>query len=138
MKTFIDELDFLKKTVTIQWNIRRKKDLLLLPIKSEEKIHYATNILSILFEEKKNTKLVKWWKIIAQQPKAFENANIVNIKSVTIEHPKTSCKLSKTIKQAEKISQVSVAGKNSDSPLYSETEKKNFFGWNDLMLTIVM
>ena len=35
--------------------------------------------------------------------------------------------MSKTIKQAEKISQVSVAGKNSDSPLYSETEKKFFF-----------
>ena len=35
----------------------------------------------------KNTKLVKWSKIITQEPEALENPSIV-IKSVTIEHSK--------------------------------------------------
>ena len=34
---------------------------------------------------------------------ATEKPNIVDIKSVNIEHPKTSHKLSKTISQAEKV-----------------------------------
>ena len=42
-------------------------------------------------------------------------------------HLKTSCKFFKTIKQAEKVSQVSGVGKYSASPLYSETKKSNFF-----------
>ena len=42
-------------------------------------------------------------------------------------HPKTSCKFFKTIKQAEKVSQVSGVDKYSASPLYSETKKSNFF-----------
>ena len=46
------------------------------------------------------------------------------IKSVFIEHPKTSRNISKTIKQAEKASQVIGADKSSNSPLYSETKKK--------------
>ena len=48
------------------------------------------------------------------QPKAFENPNIVDIKSVITEHPKTSHKLSKTMKQAETL--------DSNSPLYSDTK----------------
>ena len=51
------------------------------------------------------TKLVKRSKLITQQPKTFENPNVLEIKSVTIEHPKISCKLSKTIRQAVKVSQ---------------------------------
>ena len=62
-------------------------------------------------------------KIIIQQTKNLENSNIVNLKSVSIEHFKTSCKLSKAIRQAEKVSQVSGVCKNSDSPLYNETKK---------------
>ena len=50
--------------------------------------------------------------------KTFENPNIVNIKSVIIEHPKTSHKLSKTIRQTEKVSEV-----GSNSSLYSDTKK---------------
>ena len=66
--------------------------------------------------------MVKRSKIIIQQPKALEIPNIVDIKSVTIENPKTSHKLSKTIRQAEKISQAG-AVKNCNSPLYIETKK---------------
>ena len=70
-------------------------------------------------EEKKNTKLVNWSKIITQQPKSLENPNIVEIKSVIIEHQKTSRKLSKVTRQAVKVSQVSGSGKNSDYSSYS-------------------
>ena len=54
----------------------------------------------------------------------MENPNIVDIKSVTIKRPRFSLKLSKSIRQAEKVSQVSDAGKNSDSNCYSKTKKK--------------
>ena len=50
---------------------------------------------------KKNWKSVKQSEITTYQPKTFENPNIVDIKSVITEHPKTSHKLSKTIRQAE-------------------------------------
>ena len=54
------------------------------------------------------------------------NLNIVVIESVPMEHRKTSQKLSKAIGKTEKISQVSETGKNSDSPLYSETKEVKF------------
>ena len=59
--------------------------------------------------------------------KNYRKLNIIDIKSVPLEHAKTSCKLSKTIRQAKKVSQVGGAGKNSTSPLYSETTKSDFF-----------
>ena len=34
---------------------------------------------------------MKWSKIATQQQKTIENLYIINIKSVFIEHPKTSC-----------------------------------------------
>ena len=43
-----------------------------------------------------------------------------------MEHRITSRKLSKAIGKTEKISQVSETGKNSDSPLYSETKEVKF------------
>ena len=46
--------------------------------------------------------------------KNFENPNIVDKKSVITEHPKTSHKLSKTIRQAEKV--------GSNNSLYSDTK----------------
>ena len=52
----------------------------------------------------------------------MENQNIIDIKWVTIEHPKSSCKSSKTIRQAKKISHASGSGKNS-SLFYDETTK---------------
>ena len=57
-------------------------------------------------------------KITTQQLKAVESPNIVDIKSVIIEPPKTSQKLFKTIRQAAKIFQVG-SGKYSNSFLYS-------------------
>ena len=62
-----------------------------------------------LFLRKKNRKLVKQSEIITYQPKTFDN---VDTTSVITEHPKTSLKLSKTIRQVEKVS--------SSSSLYSD------------------
>ena len=120
LKTIINELDLLKKAVIVQWNIWKRKDLLLLATKLIEKTldpcntkeHYQS------FLRKKNTKPIKQSKLITQQPKVFENPNIVEIKSVTTENPKASYKLSKTIKQVEKDYQV-----GSNSFLYSDTKK---------------
>ena len=62
-----------------------------------------------------------------QQPKYLENSNI-DIKSVTIEYPKTFHKFSKTIKHGKKVSQVVGAGRNFNSTLYSEiTKREDFF-----------
>ena len=71
---------------------------------------------------RKNIKSVKRSKIVTQQVKAIENPNIVDIKAVIIEHPKTSRKLSKTIRQAGNVSQ-EITDKSSNSPLDSETKK---------------
>ena len=49
---------------------------------------------------KKSKESVKQSEIITYQPKAFDT---VDIKSVITEHPKTSHKLSKTVRQAEKV-----------------------------------
>ena len=65
----------------------------ILPDLHNAKEHYQS------FTRKKNTKSVKQSIIITQQPKRFENPNIVDIESVFIEHPKVSHKLSKTIRQ---------------------------------------
>ena len=43
-------------------------------------------------------------EVITQQLKAIENSNIVHIQSVAIEHQKSTCKLSKAIRQAENVS----------------------------------
>ena len=51
-----------------------------------------------------STELLKRSKINTQQPKTLENQKTADIKSVFIEHPKTSRKLSKAIREAEKIS----------------------------------
>ena len=44
-----------------------------------------------------------------------------------MEHPRTSHKLSKAVRQTEKLSEISDAGKNFDIPLYGES--KQVFGW---------
>ena len=67
-----------------------------------------------LRELKKNGKSVKPTEIVTYQPK-----NIVDTKSVITELPKTSHKLSKTKKQAEKIAY--------NSSLYSNTKKGRVF-----------
>ena len=72
---------------------------------------------------KKKKKLINGSKIINQQPETIENLNITDIKSVTIEHVKNSCKLSKTIRQAKNVFQVGSASKNSNSPFFSKAKK---------------
>ena len=62
-------------------------------------------------------------KKIAQQPKAVVNLKILDIKSVFIEHQKTSRKLHKIMKQTKKVS----SGKNPTNRLYSETKKMKIF-----------
>ena len=66
--------------------------------------------------------MVKRSKMISQQIKAMENPNIPDIKSVTVEHTNVSRKLSKTIKQTEKVSQAG-SGKSYNSPLYGINEQ---------------
>ena len=55
------------------------------------------------FIKKRNTKSVKQSEITIYQPKTFENPRIIDIKSVITEPRKTSHKLSKTVRQAEKV-----------------------------------
>ena len=76
----------------------------------------------ILISREKNTKLVKRSKVITQQLKTIQkNPHIADRKWAIIEHLKISHKLFKTTRQVEKISLV-CAGKNSNSPLCSETK----------------
>ena len=99
-----------------------EKKLLSIATTLIEKIPDPSNI-------KKPTKLVKRSKIIFQQAKTLESPNIFGIKSAIMEHPETSHKLLKTIKQTEKVSQVSASGasKNFNSSLNSETNKSEGF-----------
>ena len=53
----------------------------------------------------------------------MENLNIIDINSVIIENPETSCKFSKTIRWAKKTSKVVGADKSSTRYLYSKTTK---------------
>ena len=93
-----------------------------IPDPCNAKEHYQSFII------KKNRKSVKQSEIITYQPKTFENQNIVDIKSVITEHPKTSHKLSKTIRQAEKV--------GSNSSLYSNTrQSKNFLNEKNVKIT---
>ena len=70
MKTIIEEVDLLKKTVIIQWN--RKKYLLSFATKltkKEYKAYYQ------FYLTRKSTKLMKRSKVTFQQPKILENPN---------------------------------------------------------------
>ena len=64
-------------------------------------------------------------KIITERLKA-KNPSIADIKSVTIEHPKTSHILSKNTRQTEKVSLVGSC-KSSNKPLNTETKKSENF-----------
>ena len=82
---------------------QKKKHIQIFPIKLAEKIPDPRNAKENYqsFIKNKNTTPVKQLKTITQQPKTFQKPNIVDIKSVIIEYPKTSYKLSKTIIQTE-------------------------------------
>ena len=73
MKNIIEELSFLKKTVIVQWNIRRKKNSYCLQTKLIEKIPDAATTKQCYqtFLKNKNKKGVKWLKIITQQSKLW-------------------------------------------------------------------
>ena len=89
------------------------KDLILLANKLIEKVPDPRNTKEHCesFLRKKNKKSVRQSKIITYQPKHF---GTVDIKSDIREHPKTSYKLSKTIRKGEKVSSNSYfrSGKN--------------------------
>ena len=72
------------------------------------------NTINHLYERKN-----KKSEIVTHQPKTFENSNTADIKSIITEHPKTSHKLFKTIRQAKKV--------GSNSSLYSDTKKVKIF-----------
>ena len=65
-----------------------------IPDPCNAKEHYQS------FIRKKNKKQVKQSEIIIYQPKTVD---IVDIKSIITEHPKNLHKLSKTIRQTEKV-----------------------------------
>ena len=58
-----------------------------------------------------------------------------NKNSVTKEDPKIVCKLSETIRQAVKVSEVSGAGKNSDSLLYGIIKNQTLLDERNLKTT---
>ena len=123
-------IGFVKESSYYSMKCLKRKDLLLLETKLIEKIpdtrivkeHYQS------FIRKKNTKPVK-------QANIFETPNIVDIKSVIVEHPRTSHKSSKTTRQTEKVSLVD-SGKSSNSSLYSDTKiSKNFLKEKNVKIT---
>ena len=99
---------------------KEKKDLLLLANKLIEKIPNPCNTKEHhqSFIRKKNTKSLKQSEIITYQQKTFENP-IFDIKLVITEYPKILHKLSKTVRQTEKV--------GSNSSIYSDTKKVKIF-----------
>ena len=85
-----------------------------------EKIPDPRNVIEHYqsFIWKNPTKLVKQSEKITYQSKTFENPNIVDIKSIIAEHPRALHKLSKTIRQAEKV--------GSNSSLYGDIILNSF------------
>ena len=72
----------------------------MLPTKSIEKIadpNNAKDIVILIWREK----IRNWWD--TQQLKAIENTTFADIKSVIMEHPKTSHKLSQNVRKDERL-----------------------------------
>ena len=120
-ENYYKQIGFSKESSYYSLKHLNRKGLLLLANKLIEKVpdprnakeHYES------FLRKKDRKSVKQSKIITYQPKTFENPNIVDIKSVSTEHPKTSHKLSRTIKMGEKVGSI--------GSLISDTNKREHF-----------
>ena len=106
LKTIINELDFLRHTVIFNETLEKMIDLLSRTKKLIEKIHDPRNAKEHYqsFIKKKITKSGKQSEISTYQPKNFENPNIADRKSLIIEHPKNMYKLSKILRQVEKVS----------------------------------
>ena len=122
MRNVIKQLDFLKRKVIVHWNPLKKKGycclLTNIPDQRNAKEQYES------FLRKKNKKSVKQSAIFTYRPNTFQNPNFVDIKLDIIEHPKTSQKLSKTIRKGEKV--------DSNSTLYSDPKKLQIF-WTEKM-----
>ena len=88
-KNYYKELDFLKKTVIIQWNAW-KKWFIYACKQIKRKIADPRNVKEHYqsFIRKKHTKLANQLKNKYLSTKTFENPNIVDIKSTTTEYPK--------------------------------------------------
>ena len=82
LENYYKWIRFSKENSYYSMKLLKNKGLLLLADPHNAKEHYQS------FLRKKYTKSVKQSKIITQQPKTFENWNIVDIKSVIIEYPK--------------------------------------------------
>ena len=103
-----------------------KKDLFLLASRLKEKVNDPRNAKEHheSFLRKKNKKSVKQSAIFTYRPNTFQNPNFVDIKLDITEHPKTSQKLSNTIRKGEKV--------DSNSTLYSDPKKSQIF-WTEKM-----
>ena len=113
-ENYYKRIEFSKGNSYFSLKRKNKKDLLFLASKFTEKIPNSHNAKEHYqsFLWKKNRKSVKQSNVITYQPKTFGNPNIVDIKSVTTERPETLHKLSKTIRQAEKVGSNSNAKQN--------------------------
>ena len=99
-ENYYKEIGFSKESSYYPMKLLKRRDLLLFVNKLIQKIPDPPNAIekNKSFLSKKNRKSVKESEIITYQPKT-ENPNIYDTKSVIKEHPKTSYKLSKTIKK---------------------------------------
>ena len=107
----INKLDFLKKTVIIQWNIR-KEDLQLFVTNAKEH--------SQSFVRKKKTKSVKQSKINTNRPKIIKNTNICWCEVGYYKTSKNIAYIFQGYKAGWKNSQV-----RSNSSLYDDSKKEN-------------
>ena len=104
----------------------KRKDLLLLANKLVEKLPDPSNYKEHYesFLGKKSRKSLKQSEIITYQPKTCDT---VDIKSDITEHPKSSQKLPKTIRKAEKVDEDKCCeDKHVDLLLIGEGEKKHY------------
>ena len=101
-ENYYKQIGFSKENSYYSMKRLKKKDLSLLANKLIETVPDLRNAKehyeSVL--RKKSKESVKQSEISTYQPKAFDT---VDIKSVITEHPKTSHKLSKTVRQAKKV-----------------------------------
>ena len=120
-ENYYEQIGFCKENSYHAMKLLKKKDLLLLANKLIEKyliLVMLKNTINHLSE--KTHKISKTIRNNYLSTKTFENPNNVDIKSIITEHLKTSHKLSKTIKQAEKV------GSNSSSYILMQKKKKVF------------
>ena len=119
-ENYYKKIGFSKESNYYPMKRLKRRDLLLFVNKFIQKIPDPCNAIekNKSFLSKKNRKSVKQSEIITYEPKT-ENPNIYDIKSAIKEHPKTSYRLSKTIKKGENVA--------SNSSLYSDTKKLDKF-----------